>query len=123
MWTSGVVVVHVLLDHSVQQIPLPEDQHVVYALAAYTAHKPLAYSVGPGRSVRRAQHFYAAEFRHTVEPLAVLAVVVPDQEPARFPDWRCLPQLLGCPFVCWRSGNADVHNPTRADFDYEEEEK
>ena len=122
MWAGAVVVLNIFLDHRMQ-VPLPKHQDVVQAFTANTAQEPLAEGIGSGCSVRGPQDFDAAGTSNSVEVCPILAVVVPYQERGCLPEGRCFSELLGCPFICWRSSNPEVYNPPGAELDYEEHEQ
>jgi hypothetical protein len=64
MRSGSVVVLHELLDHSVQVL-LAQDQDVIEAFSTNGAEEPLTKGICFRCSVRCSQHLYAATYCHT----------------------------------------------------------
>src|SRR5262249_12296425 len=111
-----------VLRQDASQVPLPEDQDVVHALAPDAAEEAFADGVGARRADRRPDHLYPARSGEAVELGPVLGVVVVDQEARSGPLRRRLAQLLRRPRPGRRARDADVHHPPRTELDDEEGE-
>jgi len=109
----------VLAEHA-GELPFPEDEEVIEALAAHAPQEALAHGVGPWRADRRAQHPDPARGGHLREAMPVLAVVVPDQDAGTLVERGGLAPLLRDPGVGRVPRHGDVDRATRTEFDDEE---
>lgn len=78
MWSLAVAVFGILLEH-LPQVPIPEDEEVVQALAPDTPEKPLHDRVHSWCPVSDAHLLDATRLGHARERRPELAVVVPNQ--------------------------------------------
>jgi hypothetical protein len=103
-----------VLGEDTPQVRFAEDQHMVEAFTPDAPHQAFADRIRAGCLDRRSEHLDATADRHCTEVCAILGVIVSDQKPRRISKRRGLAQLLRDPGVCWRAGDADMHNAPRA---------
>jgi hypothetical protein len=131
-WTGDVLVdalvrprmveVGLILLHCPIEMSLIQHQEEVQAFPPHVAQKSLTNGVGLRRLIGRGQNLNPAPIRHPGEGLPILVVVVVNQEARTLTAGRRLPQLLGHPAIIRASGHPKMHQPTRFQLDYYEDE-
>ena len=111
-----MVEVGLILLHDLAQMALIEDEEKVQAFAPQAAQKSLADGIGLRRLIGCGQNLNPAPIRHPVEGIAELVVVVANQESWSLAKRGCCPQLLSDPGIVGTSGDAEMQQSSRTEF-------
>src|SRR5260221_6452119 len=94
---SSVVEIGNVFYDLVKQVPFAQDEQEIQALAAQTAHEPLANCISAGRLDRRMQHLNPRSNGGSVELRSIFGIVVADENPRTCTEGCRFAQLLGHP--------------------------
>ena len=111
-----MIEVGLVLLHGPAEMALIEDEEEVQAFAPHTAQESLANGIGLGRLIGCGQDLDIGPISDSVEGIAELVVVVANQEAWSLAKRGCFPQLLGHPGIAGTSGDAEMQQSTRTQF-------
>src|SRR5689334_10994488 len=98
------------------KLALTKDEKVIQAFAADTAQEPFTKRIGFRCSKRRFEDGDACSYCDARKLLAELAIVVAEQIARMYAKRSSLTKLLSDPGIGGMAGHADVHHPSRAEF-------
>jgi len=119
----GMIEIGLILLHRPIEMSLTQDQEEIKAFPPRAAQESLANGIGLGRLIGRGQDLNPGPLRHAGEGSPELVVVVANEEARTLTKGRGLAQLLGYPGIVRTAGHPEMHQPTRFQLDYDEDEE
>jgi hypothetical protein len=120
---SILIVVLDISFHHPEQMLFIKDEKVIQTLAAHGTDEPFTNGISFGRTNRRPHDIDRGSLGNRGKMLPIFPVVVPDEILGSLLKWRRFAKLLSNPSIGWMTGNAQMDNASRTEFDDDKDEK